>query len=117
MESDYHDAMNAECHEKYFENVCKLLKPRSVIIIDNASYHSRNDENYPISTWRKAKYQDGFKKITLLTERMHKGLNFGYFARDIEMQNRVKLLTKLHKDMGMKSCGCLHTTVISTQLS
>ena len=25
------------------------------------------------------------------------------------MQNRVKLLTKLHKDMGMKSCGCLHT--------
>ena len=27
-----------------------------------------------------------------------------------------KLLTKLHKDMGMKSCGCLHTTVISTQL-
>ena len=56
MESDYHDAMNAECYEKYFDNVCKLLKPRSVIIIDNGSYHSRNDENYPISTWRKAKY-------------------------------------------------------------
>ena len=29
MESDYHDAMNAEFYEKYFENVCKLLKPRS----------------------------------------------------------------------------------------
>ena len=91
MESDYHDAMNAECYEKYFENVCKLFKPRSVIIIDNASYHSRNDENYPSQP--------------------------GYFARDIEMQNRVKLLTKMQKDMGMKSCGCLHTTVISTQLS
>ena len=62
MESDYHDAMNAECYEKYFENVCKLLKPRSVIIIDNASYHSRNDENYPISTWRKAKYQEWLQK-------------------------------------------------------
>ena len=62
MESDYYDAMNAECYEKHFENVCKLLEPRRVIIIDNASYHSRNDENYPIATWRKAKYQEWLKK-------------------------------------------------------
>ena len=102
MESDYHDPMNAECYEKYFENVCKLLKPRSVIIIDNASYHSTNHENYPISTWRKAKYQEWLQKnnVTYGTDVL--SLNFGYFARDIEMQNRVKLLTKLQKDMGMK---------------
>ena len=37
---DYHDNINAKSYEKYFENVCKLLKPNSVIIIDNASYHS-----------------------------------------------------------------------------
>ena len=71
MESDYHDAMNAECYEKYFENVCKLLKPRSVIITNNASYHSRNDENYPIQPGERQNIKNGLKKITLLTERMH----------------------------------------------
>ena len=54
---DYHDTMNAESYEKYFENICKLLKPNSVIIIDNASYHSRNAEGFPMSKWRKAQFQ------------------------------------------------------------
>ena len=51
---DYHDTINAESYEKYFENICKLLKPNSLIIIDNASYHSRNAEDFPVSKWRKA---------------------------------------------------------------
>ena len=37
---DYRDNINAESYYEYFGNVCKLLKPNSVIIIDNASYHS-----------------------------------------------------------------------------
>ena len=53
----YHDTINAESYEKYFENICKLLKPNSVIIIDNASYHSRNAEDFPVSKWRKAQFQ------------------------------------------------------------
>ena len=40
-----------------FENVCKLLNPNSVIIIDNTSYHSRNAEDFPVSKWRKAQFQ------------------------------------------------------------
>ena len=47
---DYHDTINAESYQKHFENICKVLKPDSVvIIIDNASYHSRNAENFPVS--------------------------------------------------------------------
>ena len=46
-EFDYHDSMNAENYEKYSEKICKLLKPNSLIIIDNASYHSRNSDDYP----------------------------------------------------------------------
>ena len=48
-EFDYHDSMDAENDEKYFEKICKLLKPNSLIIIDNASYHSRNSDDYPKS--------------------------------------------------------------------
>ena len=53
---DYHDYVNAASYEsyvKYFENVCKLLKPNGVKIIDNASYHSRNADDFPVSKWKK----------------------------------------------------------------
>ena len=58
---DYHDNMNAESYEKYFENSCKLLKPNSVIIIDNASYHSRNADDFRVSKWKKSQFQDWLK--------------------------------------------------------
>ena len=61
-EFDYHDTINSENYEKYFEKVCQLLKPNSVIVIDNASYHSRNDVNYPLSKWKKAQFQDWLTK-------------------------------------------------------
>ena len=57
-EFDYHDTINSENYEKYFEKVCQLLKPNSVIVIDNSSYHSRNDVNYPLSKWKKTQFQD-----------------------------------------------------------
>ena len=55
---DYHDTINNENYEKYFEKVCQLLKPNSVIVIHNASYLSRNDVSYPLSKWKKAQFQD-----------------------------------------------------------
>ena len=63
---DYHDNINAESYEKYFKNVCKLLKPNSVIIIDNASYHSRNADNFPVSKWKKSQFQDWLKDHKIL---------------------------------------------------
>ena len=58
---DYHDNINAESYEKYFQNICKLLKPNSVIIIDNASYHSRNADDFPVPKWKKSQFQDWLK--------------------------------------------------------
>ena len=54
---NYHDTIDAESYEKYFENICKLLTPSIVIITDRASYHSRNAEDFPVSKWRKAQFQ------------------------------------------------------------
>ena len=56
---DYHDNINAESYDKYFENVCKLLKPNGVIIIDNASYHSRNADDFPVSKWKNLSFKIG----------------------------------------------------------
>ena len=52
---DYHDIINAERYEKYVETICKLLEPKSVIIIDNASYQLTYIDSCPVSKWRKGR--------------------------------------------------------------
>ncbi|KAB0790761.1 hypothetical protein PPYR_15551, partial [Photinus pyralis] len=61
---DYHDNMNAELVEKRFEeSFLKKLAQPSIIVLDNASYHTRKSEKIPtasstkeeISNWLKMK--------------------------------------------------------------
>lgn len=50
---DYHEEMNADVFEKWFLQVLPLLEPNSVIVLDNASYHSRYVEKIPNTSSRK----------------------------------------------------------------
>ena len=51
FEEDYYDSMNAEAYESWFQKrLCPNLEPDSVIVIDNASYHSRNCADNLLST-------------------------------------------------------------------
>lgn len=51
---DYHEDMNADVFEEYFTQMLDLIPPGSVIVLDNASYHSRQLERTPTTAWRKA---------------------------------------------------------------
>ena len=56
--------MDGESYKCYFEkSICQYIPKHSVIVIDNAPYHSKNMENYPTSKWRKQQFVD------LLTEK------------------------------------------------
>ena len=64
---DYHKEMNSDVYEKWFEE--KLLPnipENSVIVLDNASYHSAKIELVPSRGWRKNDIQDWLdsKQIT-----------------------------------------------------
>lgn len=52
---DYHEDMNADVFEEYFEQMIELIPPGSVIVLDNAPYHSRRLEKMPTTAWQKAK--------------------------------------------------------------
>ena len=50
FEEDYHDSMDGESYKCCFEkSICQNIPKHSVIVIDNAPYHSKNTENYPTS--------------------------------------------------------------------
>ena len=56
---DYHDSMGGESYKCYFEkSICQNIPKHWVIMIDNASYHLKNTENYPTVKWRKQQFVD-----------------------------------------------------------
>ncbi|XP_055932005.1 uncharacterized protein LOC129962281 [Argiope bruennichi] len=55
---DYHDEMNGDHFEKWLESVLPKLKKNSVIVMDNASYHSVKMEKIPTSSWTKKSIQE-----------------------------------------------------------
>ncbi|XP_022832284.1 uncharacterized protein LOC111364283 [Spodoptera litura] len=56
--ADYHDEMNAICFEEWFAGVLPKLRPNSIVVMDNAPYHSRKLETAPKMSWKKAAIQD-----------------------------------------------------------
>ncbi|XP_025203827.1 uncharacterized protein LOC112600737 [Melanaphis sacchari] len=51
---DYHDEMNGDNFKEWFENILPVLDPNSIIVMDNAPYHSVEMEKYPNASWKKA---------------------------------------------------------------
>ncbi|KAK0417966.1 hypothetical protein QR680_013301 [Steinernema hermaphroditum] len=57
-DGDYHKEMNSEVFESYMQDLLRILKEQEplakiCIIFDNASYHSRSQEQLPTTQWRK----------------------------------------------------------------
>lgn len=52
--ADYHEEMNGEVFFEWLRGVIPLLKPNSVIVMDNAPYHSVKIERCPTLCWKKA---------------------------------------------------------------
>ncbi|XP_046976516.1 uncharacterized protein LOC124542632 [Vanessa cardui] len=58
--------MNAAKFENWFKEMLPRLEPNAVVVMDNASYHSRRKEKTPVTSWNKTNIQKWLtsKKIT-----------------------------------------------------
>lgn len=50
---EYHEEMDARRFEQWFLEILPKLEPGSIVVMDNASYHSRRLEALPTSQWKK----------------------------------------------------------------
>ena len=94
--------MDAENYEKYFEKICKLLKPNSLIIIDHASYHSRNSDDYPKSKWKKAQFEQWLKenKVNFPSDALRSEL--WVLCKAHRNEKNAKVVEKIAKKYGME---------------
>ena len=91
-QEDYHDSMNGDSYEQYFANsLCTNVRQGSLIVIDNAPYHSRNDETYPVSKWKKQQYIDWLKSKDIAVPKKFYEPNFGLCANRKEIATWPKL--------------------------
>ena len=67
-QGDYHEEMNSEVFENWFAEILPKLDKEAVIIIDNASYHSRKSEKVPNASTRKADVQAWLTKKEIFFE-------------------------------------------------
>ncbi|XP_050064650.1 uncharacterized protein LOC126553545 [Aphis gossypii] len=88
FESDYHTSMNAEVFKNWFISMLNHLEEPSVIVMDNASYHSMLMDNFPKSNSRKAVVEEWLK---------NKNVDFSPQERLSELRERVKKLIPKYK--------------------
>jgi transposase len=86
--SDYHDEMNGDTFREWMEGILPLLKPNSVIVVDNAFYHSVTIDKAPSSHTLKA---DIIKWLE------NKGEVINHSMVIPQLLLRVKRLKPLHK--------------------
>ena len=83
---------NGDSYEQYFANsLCTNVPQGSLIVIDNAPYHSRNDETYPVSKWKKQQYIDWLKSKDIAVPKKIYEPNFGPCANRKEIATRPNL--------------------------
>lgn len=56
--TDYHEEMNGDVFLDWLKGVIPLLKDNSVIVMDNAPYHSVKSEKCPTLAWKKAEIEN-----------------------------------------------------------
>lgn len=101
---DYHSDMNSEVFEKWFSDILALIPEKSVIVLDNASYHSRRREKIPCSSSTKKAMQewltlkniefneDMVKAELLQLINSHKPSNISYVVDEMaKQQNKIVL--------------------------
>jgi len=79
---DYHSQMNATIFENWYLQMLMNLEEPSVIVMDNASYHSALLEDYPKSNSRKADVQQWLRE---------KNIDFSPVETLDELRAKVKL--------------------------
>jgi hypothetical protein len=66
---DYHEEMNSDCFQTWFaEQLLPNIEPSSVIVIDNAPYHSKKIDKVPTTATRKAEIQQWLKDKNIAYE-------------------------------------------------
>ncbi|XP_054015963.1 uncharacterized protein LOC128896630 [Hylaeus anthracinus] len=103
---NYHEEMNVAKFEDWFSKVISIIEENSVVVMDNAPYHSRKIDKISTSKWKKADIQqwlrargitfaDDIIKIELLHIMKQQQVPDNYAVDEIVKRKNVTILRLL----------------------
>ena len=76
-----------------------------MIVIDNAPYHSRNDETYPVSKWKKQQYIDWLKSKDIAVPKKNLRAKLWAMCKQERDRYPAKIVESIAKKQDMKLCA------------
>ena len=98
--TDYHNQMNAEVYKEWFLELLNHLEEPSIIVMDNASYHSTLAENYPKSNSRKSDVQKWLKDKNIPYSNLETLAELKMKVKNIMPREKSYLLDQLALERG-----------------
>ena len=115
-QEDYHDSMNGDSYEQYLaSSLCTNVPQGSLIVIDIAPYHSRNDETYPVSKWKKPLYIDWLKSKDIAVPKKILRAELWTMCKQERDRCPAKIVESIAKNQDMKLCASPRITANSIQ--
>lgn len=99
--TDYHDEMNATVFEDWFAKILNCLPTNCVVVMDNASYHSRKTEKVPTTSWKKADIQEWLRNKNIPFEEDMIKLELLSLVRMHKNKYNLYVIDEMAKDKNM----------------
>lgn len=94
--------MNASKFEKWFQETLPRLEPNAVVVMDNASYHSRRKEKTPIERWNKAQIQNWLKSKNIGFEQKDTKVVLMQKVKAVRNQYQTYVIDEMAKEAGVE---------------
>ncbi|CAH4003106.1 unnamed protein product [Pieris brassicae] len=88
--------MNTNTFEKWFQESLPKLEPNSIVVMDNASYHSRRQEKTPVTSWKNMTFNSGYFQRTFLLRTMTQKI------KNVKTQYQSYVIDEMAKAAGVE---------------
>ncbi|XP_022160668.1 uncharacterized protein LOC111026831 [Myzus persicae] len=99
--ADYHDEMNGDSFFDWIKGVIPLLKDNSVIVMDNAPYHSVKVERCPTMSWKKIDIESWLEQKGEVYEKPHNKVGLMNIVNRIKPQFNKYVIDEYVKSKNM----------------
>lgn len=99
---DYHESMNAVKFEDWFQAMLPRLEPNAVVVMDNASYHSRRQEKIPVTSWKKTDIQEWLSSKQISFEAKETKVQLLEKVKEVKSRYQSYVIDEMAKAVGVE---------------
>lgn len=98
---DYHEEMTSDVFEDYFSQLLDFLPSAAVVVLDNASYHSKLVEKLPTTSWKKGDIKEWLQSKNISFDDTMLKTELLQIAKRHKLQYKRYVIDEMAKEKGI----------------